>query len=42
MMILDAMVCGAFYLAGAATSALVFAALAFTSWCYRWPRGLWR
>lgn len=42
MMVLDAIVCGAFFVGGAITGALGVLALGFTSWCYRWPHWVWR
>lgn len=42
MMVLDAMVAGAFYVAGIVTAALVIGFALFTSWAYGWPRGVWK
>lgn len=42
MMILDAMVAGAFFVGGMITGALVVGGVGFTSWCYSWPRWLWK
>lgn len=42
MMILDAMVAGAFFVGGIITGGLIVGAAGFTSWCYSWPRWLWK
>ncbi|HZG32888.1 MAG TPA: hypothetical protein VEZ59_06400 [Sphingopyxis sp.] len=42
MLILDATVCAAFFAGGLITGAVAAIAIAFTSWCYDWPRGVWK
>lgn len=42
MLILDATVCAAFFAGGLITGAAAVIATGFTSWCYDWPRGVWK
>ncbi len=42
MLVLDAAVCGAFFVGGLLIGAVTVFGLGFTSWCYGWPRGVWK
>lgn len=41
-MVLDAMVAGTFFVGGAIIGFVAAVAIVFTSWCYQWPRGVWK
>lgn len=42
MMVLDAIVAGAFFVGGLITGAALVVAAAFSAWCFQWPRWLWK